>query len=77
MTISAGRNAKVTPGKPYSIDDALNDRQHTVTPVRGGREALRLGVAIYLFEEPVILEPASSQELKRPVGAAQHKHHKR
>jgi len=40
-----------------SIDDALNDRRHTVTPVRGGREALRLGVAIYLFEEPVILEP--------------------
>jgi Family of unknown function (DUF6502) len=60
-----------------SIDDALNDRQHTVTPVRGGREAVRLGVAIYLFEEPVILEPASSQELKRPPGATQRKPHKR
>jgi len=41
-----------------SIDDALNDRRATVTPVRGGREAVRLGVAMYVFEEPVILEPA-------------------
>lgn len=39
-----------------SIDDALNDRRATVTPVRGGRQAVRLGVAMYVFEEPVILE---------------------
>lgn len=43
-----------------SIDDALNDRRATVTPVRGGREAVRLGVAMYVFEEPVILEPATA-----------------
>jgi uncharacterized protein DUF6502 len=40
-----------------SIDDALNDRRATVTPVRGGREAVRFGVTMYVFEEPVILEP--------------------
>jgi hypothetical protein len=44
-----------------SIDDALNDRRATVTPVRGGREAVRLGVAMYVFEEPVILEPAAAR----------------
>jgi hypothetical protein len=43
-----------------SIDDALNDRRATVTPVRGGREAVRLGVAMYVFEEPVILEASSA-----------------
>lgn len=42
-----------------SIDDALNDRRATVTPLRGGREAVRLGVAMYIFEEPVVLEPAA------------------
>jgi hypothetical protein len=52
-----------------SIDDALNDRRHTVTPTRGGREAVRLGVAIYLFEEPVVLEPATSQKVKRPAAS--------
>ena len=45
-----------------SIDDALNDPRATVTPVRGGREAVRLGVAMYVFEEPVILEPATSAD---------------
>lgn len=43
-----------------SIDDALNDRRATVTPARGGRDAVRLGVAMYVFEEPVVLEPATS-----------------
>lgn len=45
-----------------SIDDALNDPRATVRPVRGGREAVRLGVAMYVFEEPVILEPATSAD---------------
>jgi hypothetical protein len=52
-----------------SIDDALNDRRATVTPVRGGREAVRLGVAMYVFEEPVILEPATSESRKPPTGS--------
>jgi hypothetical protein len=50
-----------------SIDDALNDRRATVTPVAGGREAVRLGVVMYVFEEPVILEPASAGSAKAPV----------
>ena len=48
-----------------SIDDALNERRATVTPAPGGREAVRLGVVMYVFEEPVLLEPAASG--KRPV----------
>jgi hypothetical protein len=56
-------------GAADSIDDALNDRRATVTPVRGGREAVRLGVAMYVFEEPVILERAASGKLgRRPAG---------
>lgn len=50
-----------------SIDDALNDRRATVMPVRGSREAVRLGVAMYVFEEPVILEPAASAEPPQPA----------
>jgi Family of unknown function (DUF6502) len=52
-------------GLALSMDDALNDPQRTVRPVRGGREAVRLGVAIYVFEEPVVLEPASAQAPRR------------
>ena len=48
-----------------SIDDALNHRGHTVAPTRAGREAVRLGVAMYVFEEPVILERAAPEKLKR------------
>jgi len=48
-----------------SIDDALNDRRATVTPGRGGREAVRLGVAMYVFEEPVILEPTTGARGRR------------
>jgi hypothetical protein len=50
-----------------SIDDALNDRRATVTPVQGGREAVRLGVVMYVFEEPVVLEPATSGSPHRPA----------
>ena len=52
-------------GLALSMDDALNDPQRTVRPVRGGREAVRVGVAIYVFEEPVVLEPASAQAPRR------------
>jgi uncharacterized protein DUF6502 len=52
-------------GLALSMDDALNDPQRTVRPVRGGREAVRLGVAIYVFEEPVVLEPASAPPPRR------------
>jgi hypothetical protein len=56
-----------------SIDDALNDRRATVTPMRGGREAVRLGVAMYVFEEPVILEPATSRSAAPPAGKSRRK----
>ena len=56
-----------------SIDDALNDRRATVTPVRGGREAVRLGVAMYVFEEPVILEPATSRSAQPPAAKSRRK----
>jgi uncharacterized protein DUF6502 len=50
-----------------SIDDALNDRRATVTPARGGREAVRLGVAMYVFEEPVILERTPLRSAEPPA----------
>jgi hypothetical protein len=56
-----------------SIDDALNDRRATVTPVRGGRAAVRLGVAMYVFEEPVILEPATSRSAEPPADKSRRK----
>jgi hypothetical protein len=58
-------------GLALSMDDALNDPQRTVRPVRGGREAVRLGVAIYVFEEPVVLEPASAQAPRRRARTVQ------
>jgi hypothetical protein len=59
-----------------SIDDALNDRRATVTPVRGGREAVRLGVSMYVFEEPVILEPATSRSAKPSAAKSRRKSHR-
>jgi hypothetical protein len=47
-----------------SIDDALNHRGYTLTPKRSGREAVRLGVGFYVFEEPVILEAAAPEKRK-------------
>ena len=39
-----------------SIDEALNDPQHAAKGAPDERQAVRLGVAIYLFEEPVTSE---------------------
>jgi hypothetical protein len=50
-----------------SLDDALNHREYTVTPKKGGQEAVCLGIGFYLFERPVILEPATSEKPKRPA----------
>jgi hypothetical protein len=50
-----------------SLDDALNHRGYTVVPKKGGQEAVCLGVEFYLFERPVILEPAASEKPKRPA----------
>lgn len=35
-----------------SLDDALNDPLHTLTPARREAEGMRLGMVVYLFEEP-------------------------
>lgn len=48
-----------------SIDDALNDPQHVLKPTRGGLEAVRLGVTIYLFEEPVSSDASATPEPRR------------
>jgi hypothetical protein len=53
-----------------SLDDALNHRGYTVTPKRGGQEAVCLGVGFYVFERPVILEPAASEKRRHRTGSA-------
>ena len=53
-----------------SLDDALNHRGYTVTPKRGGREAVCLGVGFYVFERPVILEPVASEKRRHRTGSA-------
>ena len=53
-----------------SLDDALNHRGYTVTPKRGGQEAVRLGVGFYVFERPVILEPVASEKRRHRTGSA-------
>lgn len=35
-----------------SLDDALNDPQHTKKPTRDAADAVRLGIGLYVFEEP-------------------------
>lgn len=35
-----------------SVDDALNDRQYTVTDKSPAAESMQLGLAVYVFEEP-------------------------
>ena len=40
-----------------SLDDAMNARSRTLTPTASPQDAVRLSVAMYVFEEPVVLEP--------------------
>jgi hypothetical protein len=35
-----------------AVDDALNDPQHTVKPAQAVGNAMRLGIGLYVFEEP-------------------------
>jgi Family of unknown function (DUF6502) len=51
-----------------SLDDALNHQGYTVKAKAGEQEAMRLGVGFYVFEEPVILEPAATGR-KRRIGS--------
>lgn len=46
-----------------ALDDALNDPAATLRVGNKTQEALRLGVAVYVFEEPAVLErPASASK---------------
>ena len=49
-----------------SLDDALNNPVATVRPGKEVKDAVRLGVAVYVFESPAELKPAP--DAKRPVG---------
>jgi hypothetical protein len=50
-----------------SIDDALNNPAATVKPGNEVRDAVRLGVAVYVFESAVELEPASRRKTSAPA----------
>ena len=52
-------------GTANSIEDALNDRRATVAPARRGPDAIRLGVTMYVFEEPAIPENRSTSGRKK------------
>jgi hypothetical protein len=58
-----------------SIDHALNARGHTLIPAHGGRDAVRLGVVMYVFEEPVVLESRDGGERpsSQQVGRRRHR----
>lgn len=49
-----------------SMDGALNDPSATLTPGREPKDAVRLGLAMYLIEEPIVIEPAASSSPGKP-----------
>ena len=57
-----------------SFDDALNNPDATVKPANEVKDAVRLGIAVYIFETPVEVEPAPRPKQKakarrtRPTG---------
>jgi len=57
-----------------SMEETLNDPQYTVTPP-GARDAMRLGVGVYLFEGSV--EESAESEEARPAGKSQTPRRKR
>jgi hypothetical protein len=42
-----------------SFEDALNDPERTVRPARSAQDAHRLGVCIFVVEEPTLVDPAA------------------
>lgn len=48
-----------------TIDDAVNARSRTLTPGAEPQDAVKLSVAMYIYEEPVVLEPDSSSAKTR------------
>jgi hypothetical protein len=55
-----------------TLDDAVNARSRTVTPGLEAQDAVKLSVAMYVYEEPVVLEPAPvsgrGKRARRPRG---------
>ncbi|MBS1994660.1 MAG: hypothetical protein JSS86_00060 [Cyanobacteria bacterium SZAS LIN-2] len=49
-----------------SVDDALNNPAATVKPGNQVQDAARLGVAIYIFEEPVVVAPPPGSKRSSP-----------
>lgn len=45
-----------------TIDDALNNPAATVKPGDEVQDAVRLGIAVYLFESPVVVEPTRARK---------------
>jgi hypothetical protein len=45
-----------------SLDDALNNPAATVKPGNQVQDAVRLGIAVYVFEAPVVIEPATARK---------------
>lgn len=56
-----------------SVDDALNDRQYTVTDKNCDAQSMQLGLAVYLFEEP----PETSSGLPPDVSTTRRSRRKR
>jgi hypothetical protein len=42
-----------------SFDDALNDPERLVRPARSAQDAHRLGVCIFVVEEPTLVDPVA------------------
>jgi Family of unknown function (DUF6502) len=48
-----------------SLDDAMNARARTLSPSGSPQDAVRLTVAMYVFEEPVVLEPRNGTDREK------------
>ena len=53
-----------------SLDDALNDPAATLRATAQPQDALRLGLAVYVFEEPVVIEKPTAPKISSPPPAA-------
>lgn len=56
-----------------SLDDALNNPDSTVKPGGEVRDAVRLGVAVYVFESPIQVEPEAAARSKARAKRARQK----
>lgn len=49
-----------------AFQDALNDPTHTVKPGKGVQDARRVGLAIYIVDEPTEVDPTAAPSKPRP-----------